>query len=152
VCIDCTAEGITTRRAAPNPGPRCHTHHNKKKRDRRIARKVAHVERTYNLTAEQYDALLAYQGGRCAICRVARGTAKRLAVDHDHHQAMIDGHAPDKGCEKCVRGLVCSTCNDVLAHARSDPRYGQRLAAYLTRWPMTRMGDSTPPGRWLEGV
>lgn len=152
-CTDCAAEGVKTRRPAPHPGPRCATHHNKVKRDRRIKRKVRHVENTYGLTDEDYQALLAFQGGECALRCGAKGTGgKRLAVDHDHHQAMIDGHAPDKGCPKCVRGLVCSTCNDVLAHARSNPRYGRLLAHYLERPPWRGMDDFTPRGRWAEGI
>ncbi len=144
VCVDCEPG---TRRPAPHPGPRCATHHNAKKRNARIARKVRHVENTYGLTAEQYDALYAFQGGECALKCGAKGTgAKRLAVDHDHHQAMLDGHAPDKGCPKCVRGLVCSVCNDVLAHARSNARYGHLLAAYLILWPARR--QNTGYGPW----
>lgn len=142
VCVDCLAEGVPTQRPAPNPGPRCHTHHNAKKRNARIARKVAHVQRTYSLTAEEYDALYAAQGGKCALCPRTGTSGKRLAVDHDHHQAMLDGHAPDKGCKNCVRGLVCSTCNDVLAHARSNPAYFERGASYLRQWPSRRVGWS----------
>lgn len=145
VCKDCIVEGITTRRPAPHPGPRCTTHANKAKRDRRLKSKIRHVENTYGLTAEQYDALYAFQGGRCALCQVATGAGKkRLAVDHDHHQAMLDGHNPDKGCPKCVRGLVCSVCNDVLAHARSMPAYFARGAAYLEVWPMKRLRVAQP--------
>ena len=147
-CKDCAAEGVTSIRPAPHPGPRCHSHANKAKRDRRLARKVKHVENTYGLTAEQYDALYAFQGGKCAICRVATGTGKkRLAVDHDHHQAILDGHPPDKGCVNCVRALTCSVCNDVLAHARSMPSFFLRGAAYLEEWPMRRMqaGGMWPP-------
>lgn len=141
ICKDCKAEGQRTIRPAPHPGPRCHTHHNAAKRNRRLAAKVRRVEQTYGLTGEQYDALYAFQGGKCALCQVARGTSgKRLAVDHDHHQAMLDGHDPDKGCPKCVRGLVCSTCNDVLAHARSMPAFFVRGANYLRLWPARQAG------------
>jgi hypothetical protein len=143
VCKDCVIldgkPAYLATRPAPHPGPRCHTHHNAKKRDSRLARKVKHVQRTYQLSAEDYDALYAFQGGKCALCPRRGTSGKRLAVDHDHHQAMIDGHAPDKGCPKCVRGLVCSTCNDVLAHARSSPDYFDRGAAYLRSWPMRRL-------------
>lgn len=153
VCVDCLAEGITTRRPAPHRGPRCTTHHNKKKRDTRLAAKGRHVEKTYGLTPEQYDELYMFQGGKCALCRVATGAGKkRLAVDHDHQQAMLDGHHPDKGCPNCVRGLVCGPCNDVLAHARSMPAYFGRGAAYLQRWPFRRMaaGGTWPPPNVIE--
>lgn len=152
VCIDCIAEGVKTKRSAPHPGPRCTTHHNAKRRDRRLARKIKHVENTYGLTEEQYDALYVFQGGRCALCPRTGTSGKRLAVDHDHHQAMLDGHAPDKGCPNCVRGLVCSTCNDVLAHARSNPLYGLLLAEYLTHWPWHRLDAGVPWPPRMTGV
>lgn len=135
VCKDCVEQGVASRRPAPHPGPRCTTHHNEARRNRRLAAKVRRVEKTYGLTGEEYDALYAFQGGRCAVCRRATGARKRLAVDHDHHQAMLDGHSPDTGCPRCVRGLVCSTCNDVLAHFRSDPAAGLRITHYLQRGP-----------------
>jgi hypothetical protein len=145
-CKDCRAEPafggpqITRLRPAPHPGPRCHTHHNAEKRRRRLASKQRHVTRNFELSPEEYDELYEYQGGRCALCRRAKGTgSKRLAVDHDHHQAMLDGHHPDKGCRNCVRGLVCSDCNDVLAHARSMASFFDLGAAYLRQWPWKMM-------------
>lgn len=143
-CKDCAAEGVTSIRPAPHPGPRCTTHSNAEKRRRRLAASTRRVEKTYGLSAEDYDALYAYQGGRCALCRRATGASKRLAVDHDHQQAMLDGHDPDKGCPACVRALVCSTCNDVLAHARSMASFFDLGAAYIRQWPMKRKRAGVP--------
>jgi hypothetical protein len=139
VCKDCVAEGRPTNRPAPNPGPRCHTHAVAEKRRRRLAAAGRRVQKTYGITTEQYAELREFQGGRCAICRRATGASKALAVDHDHAQAMRDGHPHDQGCPECVRGLVCSTCNDVLAHLRSDVLAAQRLVAYLTVPPWRRL-------------
>lgn len=147
ICKDCRS----ATRPAPKPGPRCHTCHNKVQRDRRLARKIKHVENTYGLTDEMYNALYAFQGRRCAICQVATGESKRLAVDHDHHQAMLDGHHPDKGCNRCCRMLVCSTCNDILAHARSNPAFFDRAAAALRNWP-ARQAGITMPAEGTNGV
>lgn len=139
VCKDCIEQfgnhSSRNARPAPHPGPRCTTHWNAEKRRRRLASKVRRVENIYGLTEKEYDALYAHQGYRCALCRTATGARKRLAVDHDHHQALLDGHDPAKGCKNCVRGLVCSTCNDVLAHARSMPSYFDLGAAYLRQPP-----------------
>jgi hypothetical protein len=82
--------------------------------DRAIARMVARTYRTtpewragvrrmrlvsaYGLTPEQYETMLARQGGVCAICGHPPKT-RRLAVDHDH------------GESKRVRGLLCFRCN-----------------------------------------
>lgn len=57
----------------------------------------AMIERTYGLGRDDYDTLLALQGGRCAVCR-AKPKGKRLVVDHDHKTGA-------------VRGLLCARCN-----------------------------------------
>jgi hypothetical protein len=82
------------------------------------ARRKAH-----GLTADERDALIALQGGLCAICGRA---GQRLEVDHDHR------HCPGAtGCRSCVRGGLCGRCNTALG------RFGDanvpRLIAYLQR-------------------
>ena len=86
------------------------------------------IEKTYGITAEEYDALLERQGGRCAICR-ARPRSIRLAVDHDHKSGA-------------VRGLLCSRCNHDLMGAAWDS-----LAVAVALWHYL----NTPPasGQWL---
>lgn len=42
------------------------------------------LQRSYGITADQYDAMLAMQGGGCAICGGAPKDGQSLAVDHDH--------------------------------------------------------------------
>lgn len=97
-------------------------------RERVKAQKLAsffrHVERTYGITETMYRALYAAQGGRCYICRVADGSARMLAVDHDH--GCRAGHDPENGCPRCVRGLLCSgsrsasTCNRLIGMYRRE--------------------------------
>jgi hypothetical protein len=72
----------------------------------------------YGLTVEEYDRLLAAQGGGCALC----GSAERLAIDHDH----------DTGA---VRGLLCHACNTGIGLLRDDPERALRAAAYLLLAP-----------------
>lgn len=88
----------------------------------------AMIEKTYGLSAEEYDALLKAQGGRCAICR-ARPKSKRLAVDHDHKTGA-------------VRGLLCSRCNHDLMGSAWDS-----LALVVALWHYL----NTPPasGAWV---
>lgn len=134
-CRDCPPG---TRRKASYPGPRCYTHHKEVTQDRRQAARGRYIEDTYNITEEQYQALYAAQGGKCAICQRAKGTGRRrLAVDHDH--ACCNG---PKSCGKCVRGLLCKPCNrNVLGHLRDDIRALQRAIEYL----------AVPPARSLFG-
>jgi hypothetical protein len=138
VCKDCRADlgevdfAVSVKRPAPYPGPRCATHHHAEKRRRRLASANRRVEKKYRIPPELYETLYEFQGGRCAICQRATGASKRLAVDHDHRLAMTHGHPHDEGCPECVRGLVCSTCNDVLAHFRSDPACANRAKMMLS--------------------
>lgn len=67
------------------------------------------VKDKYGLTADDYRRLKAYQAGVCAVCARAKGTRRRLAVDHDHRCA--EGHPAHLGCPRCVRGLLCAQCN-----------------------------------------
>jgi hypothetical protein len=91
---------------------------------------AANIEKTYGLTAAEYDALLELQGGRCAICRRAP-KSKRLAVDHSH-----------SGGE--VRGLLCGPCNHDLLGAGFDSLPKLEAAAfYLHRPPAA--GAWAPP-------
>lgn len=61
--------------------------------------------RTYNISADQYDAMLKSQGGTCATCSAVPGSRK-FAVDHDHK--CCPGN---RSCGKCVRGILCTKCN-----------------------------------------
>lgn len=76
--------------------------------------------RAYGITQEEYDARLAEQGGRCAICKAPPEASRYgvLAVDHCH----------DKGH---VRGLLCDKCNRLLGHWKDDPTLLRRAAEYL---------------------
>jgi hypothetical protein len=94
------------------------------------------VKRVYDFTAEDYSNLLAWQRGRCYICRQLPRT-KRLAVDHDHKTGQ-------------VRGLLCANdewgCNRTLARVLNDVGMAERLLAYVQKAPLDRMlaGEPSP--------
>lgn len=73
-----------------------------------------HLKHLYRTTPEQYDAKLAAQGGVCAICKGKSGDI-RLAVDHDHGCCSTR-----RSCGKCLRGLICSRCNNLLGHSKES--------------------------------
>lgn len=78
--------------------------------------------RMHGLTPAEQDALFRAQGGRCAICQ---RTDERLVIDHDHR------HCPGRqGCRRCVRGLLCNSCNVSLA---AFDGHMDRLQRYLKR-------------------
>ncbi|WKW85932.1 holliday junction revolvase [Gordonia Phage PhinkBoden] len=125
-CKDCEAQGITSRRKAPYPGPRCTTHNRDRRNARRSADHGRYLQANYNITAEEYWEIYEAQGGKCAICRRATGKSKKLSVDHYH--------SPDGG--GWVRGLLCGPCNrDVLGHLRDEVEALQRAIDYLENPP-----------------
>jgi len=91
------------------------------------------LKKNYGITHEEYDRILASQGGCCALCKSCepgfiysrwgpKKEAKYLLVDHDHVTGV-------------VRGLLCGTCNmwlgnyeQLLTRAGAD-----KLAQYLAR-------------------
>ncbi|MHB9861971.1 endonuclease VII domain-containing protein [Streptomyces sp. YIM S03343] len=83
--------------------------------------------RRYKLTPAAYAALLESQGGGCAICGTEPTPTVGMHVDHDH------GCCPSRkqSCGKCVRGLLCSSCNLMLGYAKDDPDVLRRAIRYL---------------------
>ena len=121
-CKDCISEGITTKRKAPHPGPRCASHHRARRRDRKNYSHSKHIEEMYGITSEQYQAILDYQGGTCAICKRAKGIRRKLSVDHCHETGE-------------VRMLACQPCNRMMGHLRDDPEAFERGAEVLRNPP-----------------
>ena len=95
----------------------------KKSEHGRQQRRYAHVNRTYNLSKEKYDNFLQIQNSCCAICKVS---LDRPYVDHNHQ--CCEG---EKSCGKCVRGLLCFSCNRLLADANDKTETLQSAINYL---------------------
>jgi hypothetical protein len=86
---------------------------------RRDVEREGHLRRTFGITQADYDALLASQGGGCAIC----GKPPRkisLHVDHDHETGEI-------------RGLLCVGCNNALGQFHDDAALLDRAISYVAR-------------------
>lgn len=75
----------------------------------------------YKLSEETYLAMLA-KG--CEIC----GSMENLCVDHDH--SCCSGKS---SCGKCVRGMLCRSCNQAEGFLKSNPELARKLADYLER-------------------
>jgi hypothetical protein len=78
----------------------------------------------YNLTPQQYDLMLAKQGGVCAICGAS--SEGNLSVDHDH--TCCPGN---RSCGKCIRGLLCDPCNQAIGLLKDDPNTVEAAQRYL---------------------
>jgi len=82
------------------------------------AQRDGHLRRKYGITVEQYDAMLAAQGGVCAICGREPNPNISLHVDHDHETGAL-------------RGLTCFRCNQAMGAFGEDPRLLRAAADYL---------------------
>ena len=82
----------------------------------------------YNITSEQYEAMLAAQGGGCAICGGQNESGRSLAVDHDH--SCCDQRT--SSCGRCVRGLLCDNCNTGIGLMQDSAQRLQDAARYLS--------------------
>jgi Recombination endonuclease VII len=92
----------------------------------------SHLLRRFGITLDEYNAMLARQGGVCAICgepptsprnrrKGAQRTFKaRLVVDHDHATGK-------------VRGLLCGTCNTGIGSLKDDAATVRAALDYLER-------------------
>lgn len=84
--------------------------------------------RKYGLTQAAFDARLADQGGHCALCPAIAADARGGPLHVDHAHACCPGEA---SCGRCVRGLLCTACNNGLGLFRDDLLLLERAAAYL---------------------
>ena len=85
------------------------------------------LKRLYGISAAEYDALLAKQGGVCAICR--KRSKERLCVDHCHLTGTI-------------RGLLCHACNLALGSLKEDQASLVAALAYLGALPRDGPGSA----------
>ena len=69
--------------------------------------RAEHLMRKYGITVEQYDEMLAAQGGGCCIGGRPPREDISLHVDHDHFTGEI-------------RGILCFRCNNALADLQDD--------------------------------
>jgi Recombination endonuclease VII len=81
-----------------------------------ISNRKSHLKRKYGLTLEDFDRMLAEQGGDCAIC----GKTEVDNVDVDHSTGA-------------ARGLLYFRCNAAIGQLDHEPERARELAAYLER-------------------
>ena len=89
--------------------------------------RVRSLKYKYGLTVEQYQALEKSQDYRCAICRTVQHPDRGWNVDHDHSCCNSE-----KSCGQCVRGLLCTPCNQGLGSFRDNAANLSAAVVYLT--------------------
>jgi hypothetical protein len=95
------------------------------------------LKRLYGISAAEYDALLAKQGGVCAICR--KRSKERLCVDHCHLTGTI-------------RGLLCHACNLALGSLKEDQASLVAALAYLGALPRDGPGSAAQRALAVHGA
>lgn len=84
--------------------------------DKRKAQRI----KKYNLTFDDFNALLESQNGGCAICRYSDRSEPKFfpVVDHCHTTGA-------------VRGLLCANCNHAIGKFKDNPALLRDAAQYL---------------------
>lgn len=98
-----------------------------------------YLRRTYQITLEEYKAMLKQQDYKCAICGKSLTTA-RVEVDHDHKIEKLHG------VRASVRGLLCGGkywgCNRRLGRVE-NPKWLRSAADYLEKPPARKTLDKS---------
>lgn len=98
------------------------------------------LRREFHITLEQFELVLSYQGGGCAICGKQlnkKGEKLKLAVDHDHTTGE-------------VRGIICWTHNKGIALFQDNAAHLYNASEYIDRPPFERVFGHkfyTAPGK-----
>ena len=92
------------------------------------------IVRAYGITVEEYDAMLAAQGGVCAVCKrperaVRGGKPLLMPVDHDHRTGR-------------ARGIPCHACNRAIGLLGDDPDRIRALIRHLQGLPPRTAPDT----------
>lgn len=78
------------------------------------------LSKKYDMSLEEYNRMLAKQGGVCAICQKPPSEKRQLAVDHCHRTQGVRGLL----CTKCNLGLGCfDDAEDLLQQAVTYLRF-----------------------------
>ena len=106
---------------------------NKHERDASLYRRVewpSKLKRLYGITPDDYQRMLADQGGGCALC----GTTDPNAGNRHYKRTVRDVFDVDH-CHATgrVRGLLCTRCNRLVGLAKDSLETATRLVTYLQK-------------------
>lgn len=85
------------------------------------------LRKWYKMSLSDYEEMLEAQNGVCLICELPPKPGVVLRVDHDH--ACCPGGSYT--CGKCVRGLLCATCNSWIGRDTDYITVLKRAIAYI---------------------
>lgn len=82
--------------------------------------RIGRLKNVYNLTAKNYDDMLAGQEGKCAICK---RKPPKIFVDHCHKTGKN-------------RELLCINCNSLIGQAKDSIEILESAISYLNKHSM----------------
>ena len=83
-----------------------------------LSDRKSYLKRMFGMTPDEYEAMLAEQGGGCAICGRPPSERISLHVDHDHNTGRI-------------RALLCFPCNNALGLLQESEAVVLSMLGYL---------------------
>ena len=78
----------------------------------------------YGLSKDIYDEM---SKNGCMVC----GSFENLSVDHDH--SCCEYKRDGKTCGKCIRGILCASCNFAEGRMKSNPDLILKLYKYVKK-------------------
>ena len=139
MCLTCAAETTAYYRNVADPEAYRARRAAEFGRNRETYRRH-NLKKKFGITLEQYNEMLAAQGGVCAICgepesQVFKKTGRLydMPVDHDHSTGN-------------VRSLLCNNCNHGLGHFKDSPELLRRAARYIQKHKAIQQLKQEPSG------
>ena len=82
----------------------------------------------YGITFEELTTLIEKQNNSCAACFTSFEDIpdRNIHIDHDHECCPSN-----KGCRKCIRGILCWNCNAALGMLKDDIVRVHAIGKYL---------------------
>jgi hypothetical protein len=89
-----------------------------------------YLKQHYKINIEQYNLMLAKSNNGCTICGKTKeqNRDRFLSVDHDHsccNQKIT--------CGKCIRGLLCDTCNRAVGLLQDNEENAFAVYEYIKK-------------------
>lgn len=89
--------------------------------------KEKHLRQRFKLSIEKRNKLIQEQNGRCKICGTSDPGKRGWQIDHDHECCPTR----KKTCGKCIRGILCISCNKGLGDFKDSSNLLKAAALYL---------------------
>ena len=90
----------------------------------------------YGISIDIFNSLLSKQNNKCKICPRVLDSHDKIHTPHiDHDHSCCKG---PRSCGKCIRGIICHSCNQVLGHCYDDVNILKSASSYLEEYAKTR--------------